>query len=191
MAIVEKYGKPHYFVTMTCNPNCPEIKDNLGPRQKVQDRPDLVARVFRQQIKEACDDNEKKQIFGRVQAMIYVIEFQKRGLPHAHILIILHKDDVPKTAKDIDSVICAEMPNPVTHPKLGSIVTRNMIHGPCGKDFNFNSPCMESGFCTKDFPKAFAEETLENFVGYPVYRRRDTGSFRVGKHWVDNRWVVP
>ena len=35
------------------------------------------------------DDVYKKGIFGRVVANIHVIEFQKRGLPHAHILIIL------------------------------------------------------------------------------------------------------
>ena len=34
--------------------------------------------------------NEKPGIFGRVIGKIHVIEYQKRGLPHAHILLILH-----------------------------------------------------------------------------------------------------
>jgi ATP-dependent DNA helicase PIF1 len=29
MAIVLKYGKPDLFVTMTCNPNWREIRENL------------------------------------------------------------------------------------------------------------------------------------------------------------------
>jgi len=29
MAIVRNYGKPDYFITMTCNPKWPEISDNL------------------------------------------------------------------------------------------------------------------------------------------------------------------
>lgn len=45
MAIVTKYGKPD-LVTMTCNPNWPEIKDNLFQGQTTADRPDLVARVL-------------------------------------------------------------------------------------------------------------------------------------------------
>ena len=29
MSLVRKFGKPDIFLTMTCNPQCPEIKDNL------------------------------------------------------------------------------------------------------------------------------------------------------------------
>ena len=45
MAIVVRFGKPDLFITMTCNPNWPEIHDNLLPGQQACDRPDLVARV--------------------------------------------------------------------------------------------------------------------------------------------------
>ena len=44
------------------------------------------------------------------------------GLPHAHILIILHPEDVPKTADQIDAIVSAELPNPHTHPRLFKIV---------------------------------------------------------------------
>jgi len=33
----------------------------------------------------------EKKIFGDVAAKIQVVEFQNRGLPHAHLLVILHK----------------------------------------------------------------------------------------------------
>jgi len=43
MAIVRKYGKPDVFITMTCNPNWLEIKENLLPNQQPADRPDICA----------------------------------------------------------------------------------------------------------------------------------------------------
>lgn len=45
-----------------------------------------------------------------------------------------------------------------------------MMHGPCGAH-NPKCACMEDGRCSKHFPKDFAEQTMENVDGYPVYRR--------------------
>jgi len=45
MAIVQCFGKPDYFITMTCNPYWEEVTSNLEPGQTPQDRPDLVSRV--------------------------------------------------------------------------------------------------------------------------------------------------
>ena len=36
---------------------------------------------------------------------MYTIEFQKRGLPHAHLLILLHPTNKYPNAEDIDKVI--------------------------------------------------------------------------------------
>jgi len=49
--IVSKLGKPDYFITMTCNPNWPEIKDSLlpVPGQAPADRPDLLSPDFKLQ----------------------------------------------------------------------------------------------------------------------------------------------
>ena len=65
---------------------------------------------------------------------IYVIEFQKRGLPHAHLLLILAHEDKPTYAEEIDSFICAELPEQDIDPLGYATVTRHMIHGPCGPD---------------------------------------------------------
>lgn len=45
MAICRKYGKPDLFITVTTNPNWPEIKKGLLPGQQASDRPDLISRV--------------------------------------------------------------------------------------------------------------------------------------------------
>ena len=47
MALVQKYGKPDIFLTMTCNPMWKEIQDCLQFKERAQDRPDLLSRVFR------------------------------------------------------------------------------------------------------------------------------------------------
>ena len=74
---------------MTCNPQWPEIKNNLKPGETPQNRPDLVARVFKLKKDKFIDDIIKGKIFGETIAHLWVIEHQKRGLPHVHILIIL------------------------------------------------------------------------------------------------------
>jgi hypothetical protein len=43
LALVRKYVKPDIFLTMTCNPNWDENKNELYPGQCAQDRLDLVA----------------------------------------------------------------------------------------------------------------------------------------------------
>lgn len=98
-AIVRAFGKPDLFITMTCNPTWPEIQENLLHRQYITDRPDLVARVFQLKLASLMKDLIEKGVFGRVKAHIYVIEFQKRGLPHAHILRMLHKADAIHTVE--------------------------------------------------------------------------------------------
>jgi hypothetical protein len=84
-------------LTFTCNPKWEEITESL--RQLKQDanlshntparyNQDIINRVFRQKLEQLEDDINTNSIFGEVLAMVRVVEFQKRGLPHAHILII-------------------------------------------------------------------------------------------------------
>ncbi|XP_035713810.1 uncharacterized protein LOC118438127 [Folsomia candida] len=191
MSIVRKFGKPDLFITMTCNPKWIEITTNLKDGQKPENRPDLVTRVFNIKLKSMLEDLTKKCVLGHVLAKVHVIEFQKRGLPHAHILIILKDSDKPKTVELIDKIVCAEIPNKETHPRLYDVVTTNMIHGPCD-NINSKSPCLVAGKCSKGFPKAFQHETLANVNGYPFYRRRNLVPVVTNKNIeIDNRWVVP
>jgi len=43
LALPHAYGKPSYFITMTCNPEWPEIQDRLQPGQNVSNIPVVVA----------------------------------------------------------------------------------------------------------------------------------------------------
>ena len=159
MPIVEKYGPPDLFVTFTCNSNWPEITENLYPGEVPSDRPDLLARVFKLKLNALHKDLTKNGVLGIAVADVYTIEFQKRGLPHAHMLIILRAEDKFTTAELIDEVVSAEIPDPNASPRLYNIVINTMIHGPCG-DADPDSPCMENGCCSKNFPKEFQGEFL-------------------------------
>jgi len=123
------------FVTFTCNPQWLEIKRALLFRQQSQDRPDLVTRVFKIKLKELINDIHKKHILGRTIARIYVIEFQKCGLSHAHIFIFFTKDCKPHTVEDVDCMISAELLNLETNKLAHETVARCMMHGPCGAAF--------------------------------------------------------
>jgi len=191
MAIVRQLGKPDLFLTFTCNPNWDEIKSNLKYSELPNMRPDLIVRVFHEKLKELLNDIRIKKIFGTVLAIIYTIEFQKRGLPHAHMLITLSNEDTLRDAETIDLAVWAEIPDQNQYPDLHEILKKHMIHGPCGI-LNPISPCMADGKCSKSFPKAFLEETRENVNGYPLYRRRNNGiTVNVRGNKVDNRFIVP
>jgi hypothetical protein len=104
--------------------------------------------VFKIKLKELINDIHKKHILGRMIVGIYVIEFQKRGLPHAHIFIFFVEDCKPHMVKDVDRMINAELPNPKTNKLTHEMVASYMMHGPCGIAF-LNAPCMEDGKCKK------------------------------------------
>ncbi|XP_076049277.1 uncharacterized protein LOC143029952 [Oratosquilla oratoria] len=131
MAIVCKYGRPDLFITYTCNPKCREVTENLQPHETLQNRPDLLARVFKQHLNELMTDIKDRHVLGVPIAAIHVIEFQKRGLPHCHMLIMLREKDKIRTKEQIDNIVSAELPSE-HDPELRELVKKLMIHGPCG-----------------------------------------------------------
>ncbi|XP_045831092.1 uncharacterized protein LOC123922418 [Trifolium pratense] len=165
--ICKRFGYPDLFITITCNANWPEIRNFIEPRGlQPSDRPDIIARVvFKMKLDQMMSDFKKEQIFGKVVAGMYTVEFQKRGLPH--------------------------LPHPQLYPKLYSAVSSFMMHGPCG-EANINSPCMVNYRCSKFFPKKYKSSTTIDDEGYPSYRRRNTGvSVKKPKASLDNAFVVP
>jgi len=104
-------GKPCLFITITTNPRWREITSELLPHQQPNDRPDVIARVFALKLDALLDDIQNKMCLGVVVGKTHSIEFQKRGLPHAHILVMLREDCKIKTPSDIDSVVSACIPD--------------------------------------------------------------------------------
>ncbi|GBP89945.1 hypothetical protein EVAR_63739_1 [Eumeta japonica] len=96
------------------------------------------------------------------------IEWQKRGLPHEHILIGLKEKLLPN---DIDNIISAEITDPQEDKYLYDTVIKNMIHGPCGT-CNPGSPCMKNGKGIKKYPREMIRKTVHSEKGNPFYIRR-------------------
>ncbi|KAG6705369.1 hypothetical protein I3842_07G176100 [Carya illinoinensis] len=162
MALVQRFGKLDIFLTMTYNPNWEEILEQLSPHEEVQNCPDLIARIFRAKLEELKIDLFKREIFGKVAAYVYTIEYKKRGLPHVHFLIILQKD--------------WRIYAPETFDEL------HMMHGPCGI-LNPANRCMD---------KDGISNTTVGTDCFPLYKRSNNGVIaRIRGKDLDNRWVVP
>ncbi|XP_076068345.1 uncharacterized protein LOC143040798 [Oratosquilla oratoria] len=117
--------KAYYFITFTMNPNWKELRSAMDKTGSFDthpcERPDLVSRIFKLKVDNLMYDLTQKHIFGRVKANLYSIEWQKRGLPHVHILLWMEER---VTADAVEKLISAEIPDKKTEPRLFEIVTK-------------------------------------------------------------------
>ena len=81
MAIVWCYGKPDLFITFMCNARWEEITGALLDNQSPCDRPDIVACLFKLKLQALLHDlyYGHYPVFGKMSALIYVVEWQKRS----------------------------------------------------------------------------------------------------------------
>ncbi|XP_076037231.1 uncharacterized protein LOC143022769 [Oratosquilla oratoria] len=199
LSFVSRYGSPDFFITFTMNPKWKELT-LYGDTINVCNRPDIVSRVFKLKVDQLMRELLTDKIFGEVSAHLYSIEWQKRGLPHVHILLWMKRKVTENT---VSSLISAEIPDKKKHPELYDIVTTNMIHGPC-IGYDESSVCCngkknDRGTCQKDFPKQCRSTIKFGNNGYPLYRRRAVGEggfsfvkkLKGQEVTIDNSWVVP
>lgn len=160
---------------MTCNPNWPEIQSQLREGQTFADIPMVVARVFAQRLSLLI--SKLPEVFpgaGARQYLIRVVEFQKRGLPHAHILVKFTADCA--TAHDIDSAVSAELP---VDPVDRALVEEFMLHSHgayCRRERHGHVVCRFG------YEKAHTPETIVDDEGRVQYRRRGPGDGMVVPH---------
>nr|XP_043611506.1 uncharacterized protein LOC122583138 [Erigeron canadensis] len=176
MAICRSYGYPDLFLTFTCNPQWPEVVRYMKQvKLNLEDRADTLSKMFKIKVDRLMQDIKENNIFGKLEAVVYTIEFQKRGLPHAHICLFLNEKDKLKDIDSIDHFISAEIPDENVDPDLYKIVSSLMVHGPCGET-NMDAACMVDKKCSKNFPKDFSDITTIDKDGYPHYRRPDNAA---------------
>src|SRR5487761_412025 len=187
LAINRYFGGGDLFITMTANPAWPEIESALLPGQRASDRPDLEVQVFYAKLQSLIKDI-KKGVLGEIAAYLYTIEFQKRGLPHAHIIVFLKPRAKLRTPGDIDSLMSSEFPT--NNDELLELIKKFMVHTPCGTQ-NPQASCMVNGTCSKSFPKPFRAETSVTEDSYARTRHSNTGqTFQIQGREVNNQWVV-
>ncbi|XP_071712237.1 uncharacterized protein [Rutidosis leptorrhynchoides] len=152
LAICRVIGNPQFFITFTCNPKWPEIRRFLDnyPYLTPADRADIVARLFHMRVKQFVSFLKKEKPFGSVKgAVLYTIEFQKRGLPHCHTLLWVSNPTTSLKPADIDQYISAELPDPRDNFCGYTIISNLMIHGPCGVAHP-EAPCMQENERTRE-----------------------------------------
>lgn len=183
LAIAARLGGPTFFVTFTCNINWPEITSQLRSGQSWTDVPVVVARVFRQKLSSFL--RTLKTLFphiGRPLYIIHCVEFQKRGVPHAHILV-KYAYDCTQPA-DIDSIVSAEVPDDAEDAAL---VRQFMIHHHPAENRPLSAYCqrqLAGGLrsCRFGYPHPLSEHTTFTDDGRVNYRRRRPGDEMVVPH---------
>ena len=179
LALTAELGKLHLFTTMTVDPNCAEIMEQLAPGQTAFDRPDVVCRVFHAKKNALINNLKNGHYFGSKCAyIVHVIEYQHRGLPHVHITYRL--EDGPDHSNEqecilfIDKYISAQMPVVTAESSDEEIeyfekVTKYMTHECRGGVVN---GCLnDDGICTKGFSGITVDQTSFDEKKYPIYAR--------------------
>ena len=132
----------------------------------------------------------KKMILNKTIAFIYVIEFQKRGLFHAHILLILDFMNKLQISADIDSIICVEILSQIDHSELYDTMMSFMLHRSYDTAKSTAS-YMKNDIYSKRFSKSFSDETLSKVNNYSLYRRRnDEITIYKHDHILTNAYVI-
>jgi hypothetical protein len=183
LAIAAAYGLPTFFVTFTCNSNWPEIQNQLRPGQDFMDVPIVVVRVFRHKL--ATLESTLKSMFpnaSRLLYMIHAVEFQKRGLLHAHILLKYERDCIHPD--DIDAVVNAEIPS---DPNDAQLVHTFMMHShpPLSKEPSKYCQRLDADgnrYCRFGYPHALQPTTTIDAEGRAHYRRWNAGDQMVVAH---------
>ncbi len=119
LVLVSEYGCPRVFLTLTCNPEWPEIQSQLINGQTAFDCPDVTVPVFKSRL-DKFKTNIRNGTYFESHEVIYIIhmiEYQYPGLPHAHHMVFrldnAHDIDVDNQDNLIDFVnknFIAELP---------------------------------------------------------------------------------
>ena len=106
------------FLLLTFNTKWPEVESMLPQHQNAYGNPYITCQVFKHRLDRFLYNLQNGVYFGGAKLLyvMRVIEYQNRGLPHAHIVFKLEgvPDDVEGKCDWIDEHICAEMPRKPT-----------------------------------------------------------------------------
>ncbi|GJS68775.1 DNA helicase [Tanacetum coccineum] len=138
------------------------------PELTASDNADVVCRVFKQKIQSFVTFLKEERRFRNVIGVLYIVKFQKRGLPHCHTLLWVDSESKIKSAEDVDQYILAELPDPRIDPDRYNIVSETMMHSPCGAA-NMKASCMKGDkpmgeSSTEAAPSREMVDKIQNYV---------------------------
>ena len=162
---------PTFWVTFTCNADWPEIQDELLPGHSWRDEPFIVIRVFKAKLLQFIKIFTKMfPNAGGLQYMIERIEFQKRGLPHAHMLFKFRQN--LQHPDDIDRVVSAEMPQ---NEEDACLIRKFMLHHHPSPNRPKSTYCQTivngERLCHFHYPHPITDRTTVDAQGQVQYRR--------------------
>ena len=184
LELVRRFGRPTYFITLTCNPHWTEFKTLLPKGQNIWDRVDIANRVFRLKLDQMLTlMRGENGIFGSEIYCIHVIEYQKRGMPHAHIALKVEAKAEPESAAEIDARVCAHLPpeKDFLHKRV-----RKLHMHECGDHCRNGA----TGLCRSHFPYPLNPRTfVDPDTGY-VHHKRVQPSTGPETEKRGDEWVV-
>ena len=211
LALVSEFGRPTVMITLTANPEWSEIVELLPQGQSAFDRPDIVDLVFKARLEAILhnirhghyfgDGNEKGSGKKRI-VELHVIEYQERGMPHAHIIVKLDSDllldflnkENLKRWVDLNISACLppdpkEMENPTESDKRYFVLVRtHMVHKHVHKDAVNTCFNEKTKKCKKGFDETFVCcWTTFDKRGFPHYKRLRDKDLMVVQH---NRQIL-
>eukprot|EP00663_Eupelagonemidae_sp_cell21sb_P007461 gene7461-4256_t len=222
LTLSSRRKKATFFDTMTCNPHWDEITSCLHPGQTAYDRPDITSRVFRRKLDEvlraissgkwhtrwkkkgaadpvtsgqpadiSCHESEELEDTELVWR-VYVIEYQERGLPHAHLVYRVEAQDgsQPLLAEHIDRVVQARFPDkdPATgkykpeDERYVELIKKHMIHHCSTREGGCRPPGWQYLRCKDGFPFPICAMTHVDPRGFVEYARLTEEDGRVVPH---------
>ena len=190
-------GPSHLFVTMTCNPNWPEVRALLDPNitldLKHPSHQTFLARVFVFKRKQLIARlKERDYLFPGhcgVDWIVYSTEWQKGDYPHAHIAVRLKIDTerIPMNTQLyqislMDQVVSACLPDEDA-PHYHQVIAFMQHPSECKSCLREKTKGCGVKTCRFYFPKPVCAESRIDARGFPVYRRREGDERIVPHNW--------
>ena len=199
LIVVSAKGPPHLFITLTCNTDWPEIKERLFYGQTAFDRPDVTTQVFKARLTAFLHNLRNGKYFRRenediskhrLEYEMMCIEYQHRGLPHAHIVVRLSDmpddDDRDNKVQWIKDHIhsCAPRPHDCDYytEARRDLVRKHMLHT-CSNAVN---GCLKDGICKRGYDALVLNNGQPSFgeTNFPIYGKREEEDLRVVPHHI-------
>jgi len=89
MQLFARVQRPDFYIVVEYNPDWREIAEALPNGDVWQQHPDVVAKIFRIKLTSFIDTIMYPGPLVPMYALVYRVEWQKRGFPRVHMMLIM------------------------------------------------------------------------------------------------------